>query len=36
LQEKDIEVLWDDRKKRPGEKFAEADLIGIPFRIIAI
>jgi len=30
-----IEVLYDDRKDvAPGEKFAEADLIGIPYRII--
>ncbi len=34
LQEKGIEILWDDRDKRPGEKFADADLIGIPYRII--
>lgn len=30
----DIEVLYDDRDKSPGEKFAEADLIGIPLRIV--
>jgi len=30
-----IEVLFDDREdKRPGEKFAESDLLGIPKRII--
>ena len=35
LQEKGIEVLYDDRKdKTPGEKFVEADLIGIPYRIV--
>lgn len=34
LQEKGIEVLWDDRDKRPGEKFADSDLIGIPNRIV--
>jgi len=28
------EVLYDDREKRPGEKFAEADLIGIPIRLL--
>lgn len=34
-QEKGIEVLYDDRDDRsPGEKFAEADLIGIPYRIV--
>lgn len=29
-----IEVLYDDRDIRPGEKFADADLMGIPYRII--
>ena len=29
-----IEVLLDDRAERPGVKFAEADLIGIPHRIV--
>lgn len=28
-----IEVLLDDRKERPGVKFKDADLIGIPVRI---
>ena len=28
-----IEVLWDDRDERPGVKFKDADLIGIPVRI---
>ncbi|MCZ6710237.1 MAG: proline--tRNA ligase [Gammaproteobacteria bacterium] len=32
-QSKDMEVLLDDRDERPGVKFAEADLIGIPHRI---
>lgn len=27
-------VLWDDRDLRAGEKFADADLLGIPFQII--
>jgi prolyl-tRNA synthetase len=34
LQEKGIEVLYDDRDVRPGEKFADADLMGIPYRIV--
>ncbi len=35
LQERNIDVLYDDRQnKSPGEKFVEADLIGIPFRIV--
>jgi prolyl-tRNA synthetase len=28
-----IDVLLDDRDERPGVKFKDADLIGIPFRI---
>lgn len=28
------EVLLDDRDERPGPKFADADLIGIPFRLV--
>lgn len=27
-------VLWDDRSVRPGEKFADADLLGIPIRLV--
>lgn len=34
LQEKGIETLYDDRDARPGEKFADADLLGIPHRIV--
>jgi prolyl-tRNA synthetase len=30
-----LEVLLDDRDQRPGEKFADADLIGIPVRVTA-
>ncbi|NUR76092.1 MAG: proline--tRNA ligase [Thermoleophilia bacterium] len=30
-----LEVLLDDRDQRPGEKFADADLIGIPLRVTA-
>lgn len=29
-----VEVLYDDRDLRAGEKFADSDLIGIPYRII--
>lgn len=29
-----VEVLWDDRDLRAGEKFADSDLIGIPTRIV--
>lgn len=27
-------VLWDDRDVRPGEKFADSELMGIPHRIV--
>jgi len=27
-------VLWDERDERPGVKFKDADLIGLPFRIV--
>ncbi len=30
----DIQVLYDDRDVRPGEKFADADLLGIPHRVV--
>jgi prolyl-tRNA synthetase len=28
-----VEVLWDDRDERPGVKFKDADLIGLPLRV---
>lgn len=34
LQKKGHEVLFDDRKLSPGVKFAEADLIGCPYRVV--
>jgi prolyl-tRNA synthetase len=34
LLEKGIEVLFDDRDERPGVKFKDADLIGIPVRLV--
>ncbi len=35
LQKEEKEVLYDDREdKSPGEKLADADLIGIPIRIV--
>jgi len=33
LQAIGIEVLLDDRDERPGVKFKDADLVGIPYRI---
>jgi len=34
LSKSGVEVLYDDRDKTAGEKFAEADLIGIPIRLV--
>ena len=34
MQKNNIDVLFDDRDERAGVKFKDADLIGIPFRII--
>jgi prolyl-tRNA synthetase len=33
LQKQGVEVLYDDRDARPGEKFADAELLGIPYRV---
>jgi prolyl-tRNA synthetase len=33
LEASGVEVLWDDRDERPGVKFKDADLIGIPLRV---
>jgi len=35
LQAAGVDVLFDDRDQRPGVKFADADLVGIPFQIVA-
>jgi len=29
-----IEVLWDERKERPGVKFKDAELIGLPMQVV--
>jgi len=34
LVKKGINVLFDDREKNPGEKFADCDLLGIPNRVV--
>lgn len=34
LQEQALSVLYDDRDKTAGEKFADADLIGAPIRVV--
>jgi prolyl-tRNA synthetase len=33
LQQHGVEVLFDDRDERPGVKFKDADLVGIPLRV---
>jgi prolyl-tRNA synthetase len=33
LQQAGLEVLYDERDERPGVKFKDADLIGLPYRI---
>ncbi len=33
LLEREVEVLFDDRDERPGVKFKDADLIGVPYRV---
>jgi prolyl-tRNA synthetase len=34
LIKNNVEVFWDDRDARPGEKFSDADLYGFPYRIV--
>ena len=34
LEARGIDVLLDDRDERPGVKFKDADLIGLPFRVV--
>lgn len=34
LETAGVEVLYDDRDERPGAKFADAELMGIPYRIV--
>ena len=33
LQSRGIDVILDDRNERPGVKFRDAELVGIPFRV---
>jgi len=33
LQAAGVSVLFDDRQERPGSKFADAELIGLPYRV---
>ena len=34
LKQAGVSVLYDDRDERPGEKFADADLFGVPHRVV--
>jgi hypothetical protein len=34
LRQRGVDVLFDDRDERPGVKFKDADLIGVPLRIV--
>jgi prolyl-tRNA synthetase len=34
LNQAGVETLFDDRNERAGVKFKDADLIGIPYRIV--
>jgi prolyl-tRNA synthetase len=34
LEAAGISVLYDDSDERPGEKFADADLMGLPYRLV--
>jgi len=35
LKDQGVEILWDDRDLSAGVKFNDADLVGIPFKLIA-
>lgn len=35
LKARGVSVLYDDRNLRPGEKFADSDLLGMPYRVVA-
>jgi prolyl-tRNA synthetase len=34
LRSAGVTVLYDDRDARPGEKFADSDLLGMPYRVV--
>jgi prolyl-tRNA synthetase len=34
LRQAEVEVLYDDRDERPGAKFADMDLIGLPWQLV--
>jgi prolyl-tRNA synthetase len=33
MRAQSLDVLFDDRAERPGVKFKDADLIGVPYRV---
>jgi len=35
LKSAGVSVLYDDRDERPGAKFADSDLLGMPYRVVA-
>jgi len=35
LKTRGVNVLYDDRDERPGAKFADSDLLGMPYRVVA-
>lgn len=35
MKSKGVSVLYDDRDARPGEKFTDSDLLGLPYRVVA-
>lgn len=35
LTRRGVSVLYDDRDQRAGEKFADSDLLGMPYRVVA-
>ena len=34
IQAESMDALWDERNERPGVKFKDADLVGLPWRIV--
>lgn len=34
MREQGLEILLDDRQERAGVKFKDADLVGIPYRVV--
>ncbi len=34
LKKQNVEIIYDDRDERPGKKFSDADLIGMPIQVV--